>query len=118
MQSITTFGINQLLVRVARAVGIQAQSHPHRPGLVSALAELIFIENHLAGAFPILIKFVLFLLGRLQKETGREIGEAFREPLVVVGGPTHQMTPPLVRHFMRCHFIDEFGESECVAAQQ
>src|ERR1700693_3519870 len=46
------------------------------------------------------------------------MGEAFREPLVAIGCPSHQMAPPLMRHFMRRHFVNEVDESERIAAQQ
>src|SRR5262245_23803170 len=58
--------------------------------------------------FQVLIELAAF--SELQVETGRKVGKAFREPLVMIGRPTDDMSPPLVRHLVRGDFLDEFSE--------
>src|SRR5581483_4430853 len=87
----------------------QPQSQPYWPGVIWGNAKFVLFEDTLLLTFPELniILDPVFSARLLQKQSRRKLCKSFREPLIVVRSPTHRMSPPLMRDFMRRDFIDK-----------
>ena len=118
VQHVGALAVHHRVVGVLDFGAVQPLAQPDRAGVVGAVAEIVLLEQVLAGVLPILQVLVGRLLGELQVQAGRERGEAFRKPLIVVRAPTHHVAPPLVRHLVRRHFVDEIRKPLFDAVQQ
>src|SRR5207244_12469266 len=101
-----------------RLESIQLEAHPNRTRVMCAIAPLVLFDDVPTLAVPVLEVFVGVLFGCLKKKARGEVRESFREPLVVKRSPSHDVSPPLMRHFMRRHLLYELRKPGVDAAQQ
>src|SRR5437667_11962087 len=118
MENVSPFRVDEAAISPTVFRCRQANTKPEGAGVIGRLSEIIFGHNSVAFVLPKLQVVVRILARELQEQAGREIGEAFRQPLVVVCSPSNQVSPPLMSNFVRRHLLDEVIEIECVALQQ
>src|SRR5215471_4015466 len=102
LEDICAFGVGYLLIGVLAAGRDQTQPHPQRTCVVRGDPEVVLLDNALLQPLPEINVVLAPVSGHalLQKKTGREFSEPFREPLIMVRGPANRMPPPLVRDFV------------------
>ena len=117
VQDEPALGVDQPLVGRLGPGRIQPGTHPQGADIVGAVTESVLFQNRLPPPAQQIDELLLFSPG-LQVEQRGKLGKPLRNPLVVVGGPTHQVPPPLVGDLVRGHLLHEVGEVEGVPAQK